>query len=287
MMSHASVPFAEQIEGDLYRIYFTSRDAQNRSHIGWLELDIFRPDRILRLAETPLLTPGKPGSFDDCGAMMSWMARHGGQRFLYYIGWNRRTTVPFHVSIGLAVAAEAAGISAFSAFPGPILERDVADPYFCSNPCVLAGDGRWRMWYLSGLGWANLAGGISPSYDVRYAESADGIRWERSGRVAVGLELEAEFAIARPSVLREKDGYSMWYCVRTRDRPYRLGHARSADGLVWHRDHGDAGLGPSADGWDSDMIAYPHVFDHGADRYMLYCGNGFGKTGFGCAVLEK
>jgi hypothetical protein len=108
----------------------------------------------------------------------------------------------------------------------------------------------------------------------------------RTGRVAVGLELEDEFGIARPCVLRENNGYIMWYCVRTRGRPYRLGFARSADGLVWERDHGDPGLGPSADSWDSDMIAYPHVFDHGADRYMLYCGNGFGKTGFGLAMID-
>jgi hypothetical protein len=117
MASHAQVPFAERIEGDLYRIYFTSRDAQNRSHIGWLEFDITRPDRILRLAEAPLLAPGTPGSFDDCGAMMSWMVCHGSQRYLYYIGWNTRATVPFHVSIGLAVGPEAAGIPAFSALP--------------------------------------------------------------------------------------------------------------------------------------------------------------------------
>jgi hypothetical protein len=286
MSSHAQVPFAERIDGDLYRIYFTSRDAQNRSHIGWLEFDITRPDRILRLAEAPLLAPGRPGRFDDCGAMMSWMVRQGSQRFLYYIGWNTRATVPFHVSIGLAVGSDTAGIPALSALPGPILERDVTDPYFCSNPCVLIEDGRWRMWYLSGLGWADLARGISASYDIRYAESADGVRWERTGRVAIGLEPPDEFAIARPCILRENQGYVMWYCVRSRDRPYRLGLAHSADGRAWMRDDGNAGLEPSAEGWDSEMIAYPHVFDHGPDRYMLYCGNGFGRTGFGLAVRE-
>src|SRR5437588_12986922 len=95
MVSHAQVPFAEPIEANLYRIYFTTRDAQNRSHIAWLELDITRPDRILRLAEAPLLAPGRAGSFDDCAAMMSWMVRHRCQRFLYYIGWNGRGMVPF------------------------------------------------------------------------------------------------------------------------------------------------------------------------------------------------
>jgi hypothetical protein len=29
------------------------------------------------------------------------------------------------------------------------------------------------------------------------------------------------------------------------------------------------------------------VFDHNGDRYMLYAGNTFGKTGFGLAVLDS
>jgi hypothetical protein len=286
MMSHAQVPFAERIEGDLYRVYFTSRDVQNRSHIGWLELDITRPDRILRLAEAPLLAPGSPGRFDDRGAMMSWMVRHDHhRRFLYYVGWSKREPAPFHVSIGLGVGAETAGIPTFSASADPLLDRDAIDPFFCSNPCVLVEDGRWRIWYLSGLGWAELAGGMSASYDIRYAESVDGLQWRRTGRVAIGLEQPDEFAIARPCVVRETNGYTMWYSVRTRTRPYRLGFATSADGLTWERDRGQPGLEPSAEGWDSDMIAYPHVFDHGSERYMLYCGNGFGRTGFGLAVM--
>ncbi len=41
------------------------------------------------------------------------------------------------------------------------------------------------------------------------------------------------------------------------------------------------------DGWDSEMIDYPFDFDHKGHRYMLYNGNGYGKTGFWLAVLEK
>jgi hypothetical protein len=284
MASHASVPFAERIDGDLYRIYFSCRDAQNRSHVGWLDLDITRPDRILRIGDRPLLAPGKIGSFDDDGTMLSWMLVHGDRRYLYYVGWNRRVSVPFHVSIGLAVGPNGQPDQGFERLAGPVLERSIADSHFCSNPCVLNEDGRWRMWYLSGLGWAALTRGLSASYDVRYAESSDGIHWRPSGRIAVGLEGPHEFAIARPCVLREDEGYVMWFCVRLRDRPYRLGLARSSDGLVWTRHGGDAGLEPSEHGWDSEMVAYPHVFNHGSNQYMLYCGNGFGRTGFGLAV---
>jgi len=286
MASHASVPFAEKIEGELYRVYFTTRDSQNRSHIGWLELDITRPDRILRLSQAPIVAPGMAGRFDDSGAMMSWLVRHNGQRFFYYIGWNTRITVPFHVSIGLAVGSEDGRQPVATTREGPILERSLSDPYFCSNPCVLVENNLWRMWYLSGLGWADLGGRASASYDVRYAESDDGVHWRPTGRRAIGLDFPGEFAVARPCVLREPQGYVMWYCVRLRDRPYRLGVARSADGLAWERELPDPGLNPSPDGWDSEMIAYPHVFYHGEDQYMLYCGNGFGRTGFGLAVRE-
>ena len=35
------------------------------------------------------------------------------------------------------------------------------------------------------------------------------------------------------------------------------------------------------------MIEYPFVFDHKGQRFMLYNGNGYGKTGFGMAVLTN
>ena len=41
----------------------------------------------------------------------------------------------------------------------------------------------------------------------------------------------------------------------------------------------------SDDGWDSEMICYPFVFDHKGKRYMLYNGNDYGKKGFGLAIL--
>ena len=190
--------------------------------------------------------------------------------------------MPFHVSIGLARRGTAAE---WRRGDGPVMERGADDPWFCSNPCVLPGEAGWRMWYLSGLGWEELAGGWSPSYHICHAHSLDGLRWEDRGRVAVGLEAD-EYALARPSVMRRGAEWLMWFCARTRTRTYRLCAARSADGLTWQRAPDLAGLLPAAGGWDSDMVAYPHVFEHAGARWMLYCGNGFGRSGFGLAVWE-
>ena len=39
-------------------------------------------------------------------------------------------------------------------------------------------------------------------------------------------------------------------------------------------------------GWDADAVCYPCVFEHRGGKYMLYNGSGYGRTGFGIAVLE-
>ena len=76
----------------------------------------------------------------------------------------------------------------------------------------------------------------------------------------------------------------MWYSYR--GEKYRIGYAESEDGIVWTRKDNESGIGVSSEGWDSEMIDYPVVFKHKDDVYMLYCGNGYGKTGFGLAVRE-
>jgi hypothetical protein len=109
--------------------------------------------------------------------------------------------------------------------------------------------------------------------------------WERGGLVAIDFADEHEYAISRPSVIRDIDGWKMWYSYR--GQSYRIGYAESEDGRRWKRLDHQVGIDVSVNGWDSQMIEYPFVFDHGGQRYMLYNGNGYGKTGFGLAVLEK
>jgi hypothetical protein len=79
----------------------------------------------------------------------------------------------------------------------------------------------------------------------------------------------------------------MWYCYRggPAGDTYRIGFARSADGLKWHRLDEEVDLPPSDSGWDSDMVCYPFLFEHDGTLYMLYNGNGYGRTGFGLAAL--
>ena len=142
------------------------------------------------------------------------------------------------------------------------------------------------MWYLSGLDWLPDDPPAS-TYNLRYAVSPDGIRWQRDGHVAVDFAHPGELAIARPSVLKDGDLWRMWYCYRGADFPYRIGYAESDDAITWRRRDDLAGIKVSPEGWDSEMTCYPCVFDHRDRRYMLYNGNGYGASGIGLAILEE
>lgn len=283
MTSHASVPFAELLGGDMVRVWFSARDALNRSHTGWAIIDLKEPQRVLELSTAPALSPGDLGCFDDSGAMATWLITHGHRRLLYYIGWNLGVTVPFRNSIGVAISEHGAPFARVA--QGPIMDRTASEPHFVASCCVLPVDGHWRMWYLSCIRWETDRGSPRHSYHIKYAESDDGIEWRRNGKVAIDFAGRDEYAISRPSVLRDPDGWRMWYSYR--GQAYRIGYAESCDGIDWERKDLEAGIDVSSSGWDSEMIEYPHVFDAGDGRFMLYNGNEYGKTGFGLARLVR
>jgi len=282
LQTHAAVPIAEHVEGDIFNIYFSSRNKQNESFTGCLKIDLTRPQQILELPTNSILCPGDLGAFDDSGSMATWLVHYNNERFLYYIGWNLGVTVPFRNSIGLAVSNDGETFKKYA--HGPILDRTITEPHFAASCCVIPSDDKWRMWYLSCTDWRIRCGKPEHRYHIKYAESFDGILWKREGIVAIDYLNETEYAISRPSVIQDKDCWKMWYSYR--GFSYRIGYAESHDGCEWERLDTHCGIGVSSFGWDSEMIEYPFVFDHAGTRYMLYNGNGYGKTGFGLAVLE-
>lgn len=285
---YAAVPIAEKIDGNVFRIYFSSRDKYNRSFVNYVIIDLDRPQNILDVSARPVIAPGELGCFDDSGAMGTWLVTRGRQRYLYYIGWNLGVTVPFRNSIGVSVSDSGGEFNKL--FAGPILDRTKDEPQFCASCAVLPENDCWKMWYLSCTGWFVQNGKTMHRYHLKYAESQDGICWSRPGIVAIDYESDCEYAISRPSVIKDGDVYKMWFSSRgTKEVPlYRIRYAESLDGKKWKRYPIDyAGIDVSQTGWDSEMICYPFVFDHGGRRYMLYNGNGYGQTGFGLAVQEE
>ena len=289
--SHAQIPTPDWTPQGALRIYFGTRDELNRTSTVFLEVDPRQPRRITRLHKSPVLPLGSLGCFDDAGVMPACVVDAGESKYLYYTGWNTSTTVPYRLSVGLAVSHDA-GLTFKRLFDGPILDRTSREPHLCGAPFVLRDGPLWRMWYPSGTEWLQVQGRAEPRYLIRYAESDDGIDWRRPGTIAIDYARPDE-AIARPWVVKDRGGYRMWFSSRSitdyRKDPrqsYRLGYAESPDGISWTRKDELADLRVSDSGWDSEMIAYPAIFDVEDRRYLLYNGNGFGATGFGLAELQ-
>lgn len=282
MRSHAAVPFAAPAGEGLFRVYFSSRDDQQRSRTFAAVLDLARPDRLLDLVTDPLLDLGELGGFDDSGAMLSGITPlPDATELLYFQGWNLGVTVPFRNSVGVAIFK---GGDLVERFRGPAMDRTLKEPHFVGTPCVLREEHCFRCWYLACTGWERMPAGARHRYHIRYAESPDGLCWERDGKVAIDFAGPEEFAISRPSVLKHGGRYRMWFSCRGSE--YRIGYAESSDGITWERDDAAVGLGPAGEGWDGAAVAYPHVFEHRDSLFMLYNGDGYGLTGFGLAVLE-
>ena len=280
-VSHAALPALERLDDDRWAVYLSLRDADGRARIGRTVLMMSGTPALAPLDPEPVLDLGPLGAFDDSGVTTSCLVSHGRQRLLFYTGWSRGVTVPFYLAAGVAVSEDGRPFTRPS--PAPLLDRSAVDPFLTASPFVTIEDGRWRMWYVSGSGWRSTPTGPRHYYNVRYAESADGVKWTRDGTVCLDYATPDEYAFARPWVVRDDSVYRMWFAVR--GATYEIGVAESADGIRWTR-RAEGGLRGSGNGWDSTMVEYPALFMHGGRRYMLYNGNEYGRTGVGLAVLE-
>lgn len=289
MSSHAANPFVEILENDRWLIYFTSRDRNNRSYINGLLLNPMSNYTIEKISNKPLLEPGALGLFDDSGCAMGYMLKINEKRYIYYLGWNLKVTVPWLNTIGLAIedGIDNQGFPVFKKYSlAPLLDRSNEDPFSISYPSILFENGIYRMWYGSNLSWGKTEKEMKHVF--KYAESKDGIHWHRTNQIVLNHIYENEFALSKPLVIKDEGIYKMWYSYRWKNyiQTYRIGYAESLNGFDWIRKDDEVGIDVSEEGWDSEMVCYPFVFRYNKKLHMLYNGNGYGKTGFGLAILN-
>lgn len=289
MVTGGRAPVALHLGDDTYRVYFGAYDAEMRGKVYSLDIDLCDKLRISRLITTPVLDRGRYGCFDDNGIIPSAVVRVGRKIYLYTIGFSLKNRIMFDAASGVAVS-EDDGVT-FQKVEGPVIDRTIYDPCFAASPDVLYDSGVFKMWYVSCGRWEPLEGGkYRHYYNIRYKESLDGLHWDVRSQVAIDYGNEHEYAISRPAVLKgEFNNYRMWYSFRAQENiaTYRIGYAESQNGVQWTRmDSLMRHFDVSPEGWDSEMVCYPCVFRHKDCLYMLYNGNGYGRTGFGLAVAE-
>jgi hypothetical protein len=287
--SHAQAPSA-LLRGDRIRVYYGTRDADNRSRTSFFEVDRMDPTQLLYVHDQPVIDLGRPGCHDEDGVIASQILDLGDEMRMYYGGVSRGGHVPYRMSIGLARSLDG-GLTFERVFEGPVVDRTPLEPYMTMAPNILIEDGVWTMWYGSGTGWVEIDGKFEPTYQIMRATSADGLTWRQDGRACIPKLSEFE-ANTRPAVTRTSAGYEMWFCYRQsqdyRDGAgsYRIGHATSRDGMTWSRQSDPEGLLPPGEGWNGVTMAYPSLIEADGRRILFHNGDGFGQTGVGVAVQD-
>ena len=281
---------------DYVRVYFSCRpspDARGQyvSYSAFVDLERSDLLKIRQVSDQPILALGGLGEFDEFGTYPVSVIRDGSQVRAYYAGWTRCESVPFNVAIGGAVSDDG-GITFNKLGKGPVLPYTPDEPFVLSGPKIRRFGDLWYLWYIAGSNWKMVDGRAEPVYKIRMATSSDGLHWNKVNRDLIYSRVEVDEAQASPDVFYANDKYHMFFCYRYsgnyrgKEFGYRIGYASSSNLLDWVRDDSKAGIDVAEEGWDAEMISYPHVFELDGSIYMAYLGDQVGRHGFGLAVLE-
>jgi len=276
------------------RVFFGCRpkrdsNGQYVTYTTFIDLEKTNLFNIINIAKEPVLELGNYGCFDEFGTYPLSVIREKEKILAYYAGWTRCESVPFNVGIGHAISTDR-GISFKKLGEGPILPYTLDEPFTLSGPKIRKFENKYYLFYISGKEWLIVNDKPEISHKIRLAVSDDGLNWTKMGKDIIPNSWHENEAQASPDVFYSNGKYHMFFCgwvpSNFRDTKARtIGYAYSDDLINWTRDDSKVGIQLSEDGWDSEMMAYPHVFELNDEIYMMYIGNEVGRYGFGLAKL--
>jgi len=281
LCSHAANPLAVHLENDIFRIFYSGRNKENKSSIGYVDINIITQE-IINYPKEPILVYGNENSFYSHGISIGNAFDVNDKTYILFMGWQYPKNEHWRGDVGRIELTDKIDmkVTPSSAFMG----IDEEDKISLSYPFVMYHEGIYKMWYGSTITWD--AGNNEMIHAIKYATSKDGENWQKHG-VAIPYEIGIAQAFSKPSVIIENGIYHMWFSFREgTGKTYRIGYATSKNGIEWKRHDNYTGIDVSEEGWDSQMICYSFVFSHKENYYMLYNGNQNGKEGFGLTILK-
>lgn len=282
---------------DFIRVYFSTRAVESTgmflSNIAYVD---FSKDlkNVIAVSKNTVIPLGELGTFDEHGIFPINPFKDGDRVLAYTCGWSRRVSVSVETSIGV-VCSEDNGNTFKRLGLGPILSASINEPVLVGDGFVQKYNDTYYMWYIFGKPWIKATEIEPPArvYKIAYATSLDGINWDKvEAKQIISDVIDDNECQALPSVVEHNGIYHMVFCFRHASdfrtnpkRGYKLGYAHSKDLKNWVRDDAKLNFDLSNEGWDSEMMCYPHLFKVDGQIFLLYNGNNFGRYGFGAAKL--
>ena len=217
---------------------------------------------------------------------------------LYFTAWGERADGKLPNTTGVAVSEDGGNNWRYHA-EHPVISLDRPyDTEGTGSIWIIYENDRFRMYYTAIGKYFTRPEGVTtghgdtiPEIGIAYAESKNGIIWEKPfdhliiapRRFAV---TPYEYICSKPCVIRNPEGYVMW--VNTFGTAYRVHRLTSKDGINWQwakriGPDGELGVG-DAGSFDDQQRSYPTVIDSDGTLECWFTGNQFGATGMGYAL---
>lgn len=264
---------------DRVKVYFSARDARNKSSI-YSQTFSFQGGKLVKDAGESMLEL----SYDQCGdfakdgiSMGSYLSQPHAE-WIYFLGWHLTQDVPWRNSIGLMQKARE-GNAKWMPVDHPVIPLSDENPHSLSYPWVIKNGEGYEAYYGSNRIWGQDG---RMEHVIKKSRSRDGLQWDHlSGHL---FELSAaETAFSRPAITPFEDGYLMVLSVKGGDGRYTMQWKYSENLENWKSVN--AVIEGAREEWESNERAYGSPFFHKGDLYVLYNGDGYGKTGFGALKL--
>jgi len=283
--SHAMAPSAVLLNDQIIRVFVGAWDELGISRIAYIDVNKNNPFEILKISENPVLNIGNDGMFDENGVFPAHANLINNKIYLYYTGFQLGYKIRHYNFGGLALGADKDSIYKRIS-RSPVLDRKEEGLLVRAGQSVFYENDCFRTVYSAGSHWIRVGGKDRPTYNIYYQESKDGVKYYDNGKAIISADQDIEHGLGRPQIIKLKGYYYVFYTRRILSMKYFFGVAKSKDCINWERiDNQIEGISHSENDWDSEMVYFPSVVDCGNKIYMFYCGNGFGKTGFGFAEI--
>jgi hypothetical protein len=234
----------------------------------------------------PVLTKGMAGSFDGGNVQSCCVIKDGDYFKMWYQGWAGGY---LDCCIGYATSND--GIHWAKYTGNPVLDGGESgswNSFGVFMPSVVFDGVTYHMWY-SGIG------SRGQPWRIGYATSSNGIAWTEHPDNPVfraGDSGSWEEGVLGSSVLFHGTTFHMWYSGRGADDKFRIGYAKSPDGIDWTKaDDVNPVLDLVTEPWEQDGISPGAVlFDQTESIYkMWYSGlqDGIWRIGYATSTITS
>ncbi len=286
---------------DTYRMVYWGR-GHGGYHILQAEAPVSDPNNWKPLGG-PLLGPQPETPHNSQGPAFPFLLPLSPSHWLlYFTGWGHRADGHLPNTTGVAISDDG-GMTYHYHDQHPVIPLDRPwDAEGTGSIWILKESDRLRMYYTALGAYQPKPEGIRthhgdplPQIGIGYAESTDGLHWQKPLDHLVvsprGFDIEPyEYICSKPCILKQGNRYIMW--VSTFGTAYRVHRLTSHDGIHWQWEpriepDGELGIGTTG-AFDDHQRSYPTMIatDDGT-LHCWYTGNAFGCHGMGYAVAAS